>query len=531
MTPDVPALRALPDPVQQTLRDFEKALSIRFGVYQLDAEGDPFLLYQSPPLPSEGGEASSSSGVPVSRTLQPRDGPALSLELSGCPEGREDTLADLVTKLVARAFDFSQEIRFFTYELSERYEEINLLYSISETLGSLLRLDDAARVILGEVCDVLGAKRGSLWVFQPEDELLQLVAAVGGEGLRGPLSVSDPHAMTARVFREGRPLVASAPHAPGPGGLPAMDADECLLSVPIRYTPPAGEPRTVGVINLIGQRPGGRFTASDQKLLSAIASQVGSALENHRLIRESLAQERVTREMELAHNLQMKLLPVAENFEGADVGARVQPAEQVGGDFFHLLHLPEGRIGVMIGDVSTHGFPAALIMALSMSAASIYALEKGRPSGVLRQLDDALREELETTEMYLSLFYGILDPRNGSLTYANAGHPHAFAIHDDGSVERLAATDPPVGIAGPDSYEERTLEWRAGEDLLLLFTDGLSDTLAAGARGSGEEVVLEMAVAGRRGSPSHLVDELFRMTSEADPSIPADDITALVVRV
>ncbi len=531
MTPDLPPLRALPDPVQQTLRDFEKALSITFRLFLADASAREQLVYESP-LP-EGGAGDFGEGYrnSVSRVLNPREGWPLRLELFGCPDGREQVFADLVTTLVARAFDFSQEVRFFTYELSERYEEINLLYSISETLGSLLRLEEAARVILGEVCDVLGANRGSLWVFEAETNLLQLVAAVGESGLTGPLPISDPRSFTAEVFREGRPLIVGPSGPSGGGQLHAVDPSESRLCVPIRYTPPAGEPRTVGVINLIGRRPGGRFTASDQKLLAAIASQVGSALENHRLIRESLAQERVTREMELAHNLQMKLLPVAEQFEGAEVGARVQPAEQVGGDFFHLLHLPEGRIGVMIGDVSTHGFPAALIMALSMSAASIYALERGSPSGVLRQLDDALRDELETTEMYLSLFYGILDPRRGTLTYANAGHPHAFVIHADGGTERLEATDPPVGIAGPNSYGERTLSWVTGKDLLLLFTDGLSDTLATEARGSGEAAVLEAAVEGREGDPGALVEELFRRASEASPSIPADDITALALRV
>jgi len=531
MTPDGPPLRALPDPVQQTLRDFEKALSVRFRVFQqVDSESSQ-LVYESASSPNHLGRTPPASEVIVSRTLLPREGPPLQLELTCCPEGREDDLADLVVQLVDRAFEFSQEVRFFTYELSERYEEINLLYSISETLGSLLRLEEAARVILMEVCDVLGAKRGSLWVYQPDQDLLELVAGVGIEGLRGPLGASDPQAVTARVFREGRPLVVSPGGTSGEGGFPAMADNESLLSVPIRYTPPAGEPRTVGVINLIGHRPGGRFTASDQKLLAAIASQVGSALENHRLIRESLAKERLTREMELAHNLQMKLLPVAEHFEGADVAARVQPAELVGGDFFHLLHLSEGRIGVMIGDVSTHGFPAALIMALCMSAATIYAMEKGRPAGVLRQLDDALRDELETTEMYLSLFYGILDPTEGTLTYANAGHPHAFTIGDDGSVERLEALDPPVGIAGPGSYAQRVRQWEAGSDLLLLFTDGLSDTLATLERGTGEASVLEVAVARRRGSPSELVDELFKRAAEANPTIPADDITALALRV
>jgi sigma-B regulation protein RsbU (phosphoserine phosphatase) len=117
------------------------------------------------------------------------------------------------------------------------------------------------------------------------------------------------------------------------------------------------------------------------------------------------------------------------------------------------------------------------------------------------------------------------------LVYANAGHPHAFAIHEDGTSERLNATDPPVGIAGPGAYGERTVPWQAGKDLLLLFTDGLSDTLSLANRGSGEAAVLEAAIAGRHGHPATLVDELFRRAAEANPSVPADDITALVMRV
>jgi sigma-B regulation protein RsbU (phosphoserine phosphatase) len=530
MTPEVPPLRVLPDPVQQTLRDFERALDLSFRVYRRESPGRRQLVYVSPGVsvhPGDGSERDSTSLRPV----LPREGPALELQVIGAPEDKSSVLADLVAKLMERAFEFSQEVRFFTYELSERYEEINLLYSISETLGSLLRLDDAARVILGEVCDVLGAWRGSLWVFEADEDLLELVASVGEEGLQGPLRVTDPDAVTAQVFREGRPLVASRPGSAGETRLPLTRGGESFLSVPIRYTPPAGEPRTVGVINLIGRRRGGRFTASDQKLLSAIASQVGSALENHRLIRESLAQERLAREMELAHNLQMRLLPAAENFDGADVAAQVRPAAQVGGDFFHLLHLSEGRIGVMVGDVSTHGFSAALIMALSMSAASIYALEMGEPAGVLRHLDDALRDELETTEMYVSLFYGVLDPRGGSLTYSSAGHPHAFAIHADGSFERLHATDPPVGIAGPDAYQAEVVPWERSKDLLLLFTDGLSDTLAGPERGTGEKAVLEAVVANRDRSAAEIVEDLFSRATEATPVIPADDITALALRV
>ena len=243
----------------------------------------------------------------------------------------------------------------------------------------------------------------------------------------------------------------------------------------------------MGVLNLIGRKHGGRFTASDQKLLAAIASQVGAALENNRLVRESLERERVTREMELAHDLQMKLLPTAEGFDPERVAARVEPAELVGGDFYQFFRIPGDRYGVMIGDVSSHGFPAALIMALSMSAATIYASEVQSPARVLQEMGDSLMDELESTEMYLTLFYGVVDPRRGELLYANAGHPHAFAIRGDGFAERLAAMDPPMGIAGNVDYHQRAVAWNAELDLLLLFTDGLSDDLVEGGGGGFQD--------------------------------------------
>jgi sigma-B regulation protein RsbU (phosphoserine phosphatase) len=389
-------------------------------------------------------------------------------------------------------------------------------------------MDDAARVILREVCDVMGAKRGSLWLYEAEDEALHLTAAVGGDGMSGPIPADDPDAVTSMVFREQRAVIAS--RTPSREERERGLKGDSFLSVPIRYTPPSGESRTLGVMNLIGRRDDDRYSAADQKLLAAIASQVGSALENKRLHEESLSRERMGREMELAHDLQQKLLPVAERFVGAEAAARVSPAEQVGGDFYQLFKLPGGRVGVMLGDVSLHGFPSALIMTLALSAAGIYAREHDSPAKVLKGLDNALRDELETTEMFLTVFYGVLDPGRRRLTFSNAGHPHAFVLHEDGGLDRLLATDPPVGFAGPDAYGEREIDWLPGDDLLLLFTDGLSDTLASAGRNDGEEKVLDTVIHLRH-SPVHLiVDELFDLTNAAEPPIKGDDRTALVVR-
>ena len=524
MSPEGGLPPVLPVQVRDILDEFGSHLDLDLRVWSLGEDGSrtaqayPALAIGAP----DGIRGPLADSV--LRCLSPKDGPALQIEVCSSDGSAVEGIASLLQSEVERALDFAQEVRFFTHELSGRYEEINLLYSISETLGSILILEEATDDILREVCDVLGAEGGSLWVHDRRRDLLRLTASVG-PGSTDPLGSHVPDDVTSQVFDEGRSLLGSRGDLEDPrSGGPTTD-----ISVPISYSRRSGEARIVGVIDLFGRVRGEPFTTSDQKLLSAIASQVGAALENNRLIQESLEQERMSHEMELAHNLQKKLLPSPEAFDRAHVAARVASAELVGGDFFHLFKLPSEKIGVMIGDVSSHGFPAALIMALCLSAASIYALESPHPAEVLRKLDDALSGELETTEMFVSLCYVVIDPAAGELRYSNAGHPHAWVFRPDGASERLVATDPPMGFAGAGSYAEERVSWKGG-DLLVLFTDGLSDTLATPEPGSGEAAVVDAVKRELEMDPGHIVQVLFDMAEAATPYVPADDRTALVLR-
>ncbi|MEX0855960.1 MAG: GAF domain-containing SpoIIE family protein phosphatase [Gemmatimonadota bacterium] len=528
MTPDRTAQELLPEAAVRVLTEFRRGFDLDLHLWR-ERAGQPALhLYP----PEDDGIAPRPESILLA--VPTRRGLELTLEVRSGSDARTHAAANALRASLEGLYDFADEVRFFAYEMSERYEEINLLYSISEILGSLLHLSDASHTILTEVCEVMGARRGSLWVQDRREGRLHLVASVGDEGLRGPLETDDPSAVTSRVFRDGRPLILTGDlfRAGERGEEPASARDDSVLSVPIRYTSPKGMATTVGVINLIGRRRGGRFTASDQKLLAAIASQVGAALENNRLFREGVERERVGREMELAHDLQMKLLPTADSLDPLVVAARVEPAESVGGDFYHFFRVQGNRFGVMIGDVSGHGFPAALIMALSISAGSIYASEVRAPAQVLRGMGEALMDELESTEMYLTLFYALIDPDRGELVYANAGHPHAFAVRADGRRERLEAMDPPMGIAGIVDYGQRSVPWTAGSDLLLLFTDGLSDDLAAGSRVAGEERIVDETVQ-RRCDPVHdIVTALFDLERRTEGGVAhGDDRTAVVMRV
>ncbi len=241
-----------------------------------------------------------------------------------------------------------------------------------------------------------------------------------------------------------------------------------------------------------------------------------------------VAEDQMSREMQLAHDLQLKLIPPIPSVAGMEASARVVPNASVGGDFYQVLALSEGRIGVMIGDVSGHGLSAALIMAHAISAAAISAEGGARPATVLERIHNAIGDELESTEMFVTLFYGVLSPEEPELVYSNAGHPHAFLIPGAGSPQRLGATDPPMGIA-PVPFAEAEAPWRSGEDLLLLFTDGLSDTLASRRRRNGEARVVSMAAQHRDQPPERVLERLFGMRAPAR-SLLADDRTALLVR-
>lgn len=510
-----------PNPALAELRELAEqyagAHGVRVKMWERTADGRT--------LDSDGITESGAGPGPAAASIDLPGGGSLAVEIVGTDldaSSQTRFLADAMT----RAARYNAESRFFGRELAERYEEITLLYTISEVLGSVISLEEAAGTILSEVTDSMGVERAALWIHNTGSGLLERVASVGDDDAVEAVRVDDPSSMTAAVFRSRSPMMLE----PGEEFPRSQAFDEAhhdfFLSVPVSYSPPHGDTRTIGVINLIGRTAESSFSAGDQKLITAIASQIGAAVENSRLVADSLHQERLSREMELAHDLQLKLLPSTAQFRDFfDVAARCSPADSVGGDFYHLFRLPEGRIGVMIGDVSSHGFAAALIMALTMSAVAIHASEGDPPEKVLRRVHAALIDELETTEMYMTLFYGVIDPAEGTLTYANAGHSHAFRVTESGEPLRLPVSNPPFGLLDLDDYAERSIDWGRG-DLLFLFTDGLSDSL--GAR--GEERLVEHVARSRRASLQALLESLFALPCSVN-DLPADDRSALLLRV
>ena len=446
------------------------------------------------------------------------------------PPGNEESerWAEFARDLLDEAFAYEMRLADSRRDQAERQEEIELLHNITETLGAVTRLEDATTQILKGVIRVSGADRASLWIYDPSTEELVLAASEGPARMSVErVPASSGASVSALAFRENR-TVRLEDVDELPAGLEGRfgPRPEPWVAVPVSHTSPGGATRTVGVLNLIGSRTGSVISdVGETRLLMTLARQIGSAIENLRLFEEILSREKLIGELKLAYELQMKLLPDLSEFtEVADVAARCEPARPVGGDFYQLFKLADGKIGAMLGDVTSHGFSASLIMALSMSVMGIYARETTSPGDLLRALHHALIQKLESTEMFMTVFYGVIDPVRERLCYANAGHAHAFRLHGTKPPERLLATSPPLGIAEYGGYGEALVEWVPG-DVLCLFTDGLTNPSLVAT----ENVILEAVARHRNDTAAEMVDAMFAARGRVIDTAP-DDQTAFVLR-
>lgn len=455
----------------------------------------------------------------------------------------------LLARLVPLVRRLAHERDGATRELVERYEEISLLYAIGELLGGSTSVENVADTLLRELAVTIGATRAVFLLNDRGAGLLTPIATLGlGEASYPAVALERQGHIAVRAYHGGG---ASAEEGDG-----AREADPvlavhggALLAVAItRPSTGAGitgthpvavrvgdviesrAPVPLGVLVLGGRAVGQPFTAGDRKLAVAVSTQIGIAMHNASLVRAAVERQQLVREMRLAHDLQLKLLPKPSVVgPEARAAARLVPAESVGGDFFLLARLDHDRTGVLIGDVSGHGYQSALVMALALSAAAIHVQAAFDPSIALDAVRRSLDDELTSTEMSITMCYAVIDSRAGEVRFANAGHPHAFRLGADGRCERLAAVVPPIGFSHAP-FEECVMSWRPG-DRLVLFTDGLTDARSAGDERLGEQAVLSRLSGMTHGEPpEEILAALFDQVHVHTGRTPLrDDLAAVIV--
>ncbi len=372
--------------------------------------------------------------------------------------------------------------------LQQRTEALFSLQGISQTMAALADVDDLAARVCRYTHDLCGADRAILYFLQPDGSAEVLAVSGWDAALVGKCLNA------AEVMSAGGALAYGAQPAPFAAPPPGVIADAHTLKAGLR-APLIAQNEVVGLMIVHAtHKPG--FTPGEVAMLQAFANQSAVALQRAGLIdalRDKIAQleaaqaelvtkERLERELELARQVQQRLLPrIFPLVPGFAFAARCEPARRVGGDFYDVILQDAGRFGVVIADVSDKGMPAALFMALTRSLLLAEARRERSPRVVLTNVHRLL-VELGQPNMFVTVFYGVVDAAARRLTYTRAGHDRPLLLRAD-SVQPLGGEGAFLGFLDEADLHlsEEQLDLRPG-DRLVLYTDGLVDALSAEGR-------------------------------------------------
>ncbi|HVA31515.1 MAG TPA: SpoIIE family protein phosphatase [Gaiellaceae bacterium] len=352
------------------------------------------------------------------------------------------------------------------------------------------------------------------------------------------VEAETPSAATAPVVEisPNDPIVAYFQSAPGAVDLDGLELEspalEELRAAGVRLAVPlVSQGELVGLLNLGPRLSDQDYSTDDRKLLNSLAAQAAPALQVAQLVRrqeaEARSRERIEQELRVATLIQQNFLPKQlPDLPGWHVSAYYRPAREVGGDFYDFVELPEGQIGLVIGDVTDKGVPAAMVMAATRSVLRASAQRVVSPGEVLGRVNDLMCPDMPA-KMFVTCMYGVLEPSTGRFRFANAGHNLPYVRTAEGTIE-LRATGMPLGLIPDIVYEETEAILEPGQ-VMLLHSDGVAEAHSAESEMFGFPRLLD--VVGSRQDKQEVID---RVLTELDRFTPQgweqeDDITLVAL--
>jgi serine phosphatase RsbU (regulator of sigma subunit) len=432
--------------------------------------------------------------------------------------------------------------------LQQRTEALISLESIGQALVASAGLDELAAQLCRHASNLCGADRSILYFLRPGQEIAEVLAVSGWDAqvLHQPLAA-------ASVLGEGTDPEPAAFRGLPPGvERRATDVTADALRAALRV-PLIVQEEQVGLMIVHTSRKN-RFAPGEVALLKTFASQAAVAIQRASLVdaledkivqleaaqAELVQKERMERELELARQVQQSVLPrTFPMVPGYTFAAQNRPARQVGGDFYDVILLDANQFGIVVGDVSDKGMPAALYMALTRSLLLAEVRRSGpagsagpsSPRTVLRSVHRLL-QELGQPGLFVTVFYGIVDAPARRLAYARAGHDRPLLLRD-GEVQPLGGEGTFLGFPDVDELHlsEESLDLCSG-DRLVLYTDGLADVLAPNGRPFGFGRLENLLRSYTRLSAEELCATIFRdLAAYQGTAMQYDDMTILVVEV
>jgi len=482
-----------------------------------DASGGPLSLPE--PVP----ERSLASGGVIWLPLSSEGEIHGFLGIEGVAPGEADDLGISLGSLFgaqAGAYRFSRLVKEAEFEVKTRLLELESLYDLGLSLSGQLEISSLADEVLFRSISLTDAGKGTLVLFHEDGRILS-ERNLGGEFL--------PVAQVREwKLPEGEVVVNNAAASVPTAGVRLLSCEKCL-AVAISV---GG--RRLGVLAVADKesRDGGvlDFTNADARLLSLFANQAGAAIETARLHREAIEKERIERELELAAAIQREILPRAlPVVPGLELAAANLPTRQVGGDYYDVLSMSQGRVGFLVADVSGKGVPAALLVSTVHAAVHLQVDEASSIADLVGRIDRHLRR-YAATRKFLTFFFGVLEPESGKLRYVSAGHNPAILLRRSGSIERVESTGVPLGLLPDAAWREQSLQLDPG-DLLALYTDGVTEAVDEADEEFGWSRLCEAVEEGRERPVRELCDAIMGKVADFAAGMPQyDDQTLLLLR-
>jgi sigma-B regulation protein RsbU (phosphoserine phosphatase) len=287
----------------------------------------------------------------------------------------------------------------------------------------------------------------------------------------------------------------------------------------------------VGCIALSKKITRFRYSYEDITLLDVLANQMVIAMDNARLYQESLEKQRMEEELSLARQIQMDLLPKScPRSESFEFSAFIQPARQVGGDYYDFFDTNSGSVGLAIADASGKGIPAALLISLVHASLRAEVKNALSPHALMSNVNQLILSST-TSEKFATMFYGEFDPQERKLCYCNAGHNYPLVVHEDGDVEFLITGGLILGAFAEAEYEVGEITLRKN-DTLFFYSDGLTENFNANDEEFGEKRLLNLLLENRTLGAEDLIGKAIReVTDFSGGRPPLDDFTIVVLKV
>lgn len=432
-----------------------------------------------------------------------------------------ETLADQIAVALENA-------RLYAAEQEEAWVQ-NALLQVAQNIARARQLDDLLEVVVRLVPLLVGVERCVIFLRDREEESFRAMHGYGGDwsALRDlPLTPGQVPPF-GELLRQAGPVALFGPRKRQ--ALPTA-LRQALGEGGMGFFPLIVGGEISGVLAL-GLGPEGTYLSSRQRaILTGITNQAGIAIEEARLRREAAERQRLEQELAVARDIQRRFLPEASpEIPGWSIQATWRSARHVGGDFYDFIRLPDGRLGVVIADVSDKGVPAALFMALSCSLMRASAISHFLPSEALKRLNRLLLPYSQA-EMFVSVFYAIFDPRSGQVFYASAGHNPPLLCRPDGETLTLEARGIVLGVMEEIDLEEKSIRLEEG-DLLCLYTDGVTETITPEREEFGLERLERFLCRHREKDLGEMEQALLEQLETFSQGQPAfDDVTMVLIR-